>query len=232
MRAGQPYSDRREAGRILAEHVRDQFASADAVVLALPRGGMPVGLEVAWLLGAPLDVLVVRKLGVPIHPELAMGAIASGGFEVLNKTLVAELGITPLQIADVADRETTELQRREVLYRENRPPVDVHGRTAILVDDGLATGFTMRAAIGALRNRGARQLVVAVPVGAVETCAEIALEVDALICPLQPEPFHAVGLWYRDFRPTTDDEVRECLAAAALNQEVAPHVHRGPDTRQ
>jgi predicted phosphoribosyltransferase len=227
MKAGQPYRDRSEAGQILAAHVAEQLPSADAVVLALPRGGVPVGFEVARVLDAPLDVFMVRKLGVPFHPELAMGAIAADGFEVLNNSLVNDLGITPLQIAAVADRETTELQRREEQYRVARRPVEFRGRNVILVDDGLATGFTMRAAIGAVRLRDAAMIVVAVPVGAVETCEEIARDVDLLICPYQPEPFHAVGLWYRDFTATTDDEVRDCLAAAAANQHAGHGEHHG-----
>jgi putative phosphoribosyl transferase len=225
MNTAQPYRNRQEAGRILAAHVQRQFGGENAVVLALPRGGVPVGFEVARVLDVPLDVFVVRKLGVPSHPELAMGAIAGGGFEILNESLVAELGITPLQIAAVADRETTELQRRQALYRANREPVDCRARTVILVDDGLATGSTMKAAIGALRQRDVAKLVVAVPVGAPDTCEEIEAEVDALICPLQPDPFHAVGLWYRDFSATTDDEVRECLAAA--NVHFAQGNHHG-----
>jgi putative phosphoribosyl transferase len=220
----QSYRDRREAGEILAAQVQQQIGKpTDGLVLALPRGGVPVGFEVARVLGAELDVFVVRKLGVPGHEEFAMGAIAAGGFEVLNDQAIAELGITEKEIASVAEREATELQRREKLYRGNRPLVSIHGRTTILVDDGLATGFTMRAAIAAVRERGPSQLVVAAPVGAKETCEEIAREVGLLICPLQPEPFHAVGLWYCDFAPTADDEVRDCLAAASVNYETAHH---------
>lgn len=214
MKAGQPYRDRREAGQILAARVREELQNENAVVLGLPRGGVPVGFEVAKALHAPLDVFVVRKLGVPTHPELAMGAIAGNGFEILNEPLIADLGLTRTEVAAVAKREAEELHRRETLYRASRPPPELRGRTAILVDDGLATGFTMRAAIGALRRQGTVGTVVAVPVGAPDTCEEIEAEVDRLICPLQPEPFHAVGLWYKDFQPTTDDEVRECLAAA------------------
>jgi putative phosphoribosyl transferase len=157
-------------------------------------------------------VLVVRKLGVLGHEEYAMGALAAGGFKILNDAVVADLGITEKQIDEVIKREATELKRREKLYRSNRPGLNVADHVVILVDDGLATGFTMRAAIAAVRERGPRRLVVAVPVGAPETCAEIAHEVGALICPLQPKPFHAVGLWYRNFQPTTDTEVQECLA--------------------
>lgn len=225
---GQPYRDRREAGQILAVHVQEHPKAANAVVLALPRGGVPVGFEVALALGAPLDVFAVRKLGVPGHAELAMGAIAPNGFELLNDSLIQSLGISRFQIAAVADRETEELHRRERIYRETQPPVEVRGRTVILVDDGLATGFTMRAAIGALKLNDVAQLIVAVPVGAADTCLEIAREVDALICPFQPDPFHAVGLWYKNFDPTTDDEVRECLVAAHANANAAPGAHRGP----
>ena len=225
MRTGQPYRDRREAGQILAAHVREHVRDADTVVLALPRGGVPVAFEVAHAIDAPLDIFIVRKLGVPEQPEFAMGAIAAGGYQVLNRHVVRELGITPLQIAAVSDREEAELRRRESLYRVNRPLVDVRGHVAVLVDDGLATGFTMRAAIGAMRDRGVRRLLVAVPVGAPDTCEDIGREVDDLICPFQPDPFHAVGLWYHDFSETTDAEVRECLAAAAANHE---HAHTGP----
>jgi putative phosphoribosyl transferase len=226
MRSDQAYRDRREAGEILAAHVQEQTGTPeDAVVLALPRGGLPVGFEVARVLGAQLDVFVVRKLGAPGHEEFAIGAIAAGGFQVLNDDAIRELGITKQAIAAVAEREAAELHRREELYRADRPPVSIASRVAILVDDGLATGFTMRAAIAAVRERGPRRLVVAVPVGAVETCAEIEREVGTLICPLQPDPFHAVGLWYHDFTPTTDDEVRECLAASALNYQAAHAGH-------
>lgn len=223
---GQAYRDRKEAGEILAVHVREEIGVPDrAVVVALPRGGAPVGFEVARVLGAEMDVLVVRKLGVPDHPELAMGAIADGGFKVLNEALVAQIGITEQRIAEVTAREAVELRRREELYRENRAIVPVYERVAILVDDGLATGFTMRAAIAAMRERGPNRLVVAVPVGAVETCEELSLEVGTVICPYQPDPFHAVGLWYQDFTATTDEEVRGCLAAAAVNYERARRSH-------
>lgn len=226
---GQPYRDRQEAGEILAAHVREEIGTADdSVVLALPRGGVPVGFEVARKLGAELDVFVVRKLGVPGHEEFAMGAIAVGGFKVLNDALVERLGISESEIADVTEREVAELLRRERLYREGRPPVRVSDRLVILVDDGLATGFTLRAAVVAARELGPRRLVVAVPVGAVDACEELSREVGTLVCPFQPDPFHAVGLWYRDFTATSDDEVRRCLAAAALNADpshVAPHGH-------
>lgn len=228
MREPRPYRDRREAGRILAGQLREQTSGPSAVVLALPRGGVPVGYEVARALGAPLDVFVVRKLGVPQQPELAMGAIASGGFRLLNEPLIADLGISRRAIQDVAEREDAELAARERQYRAVRPPVEVRGRIVLLVDDGLATGFTMRAAIAANRRRGAARLIVAVPVGATDTCDALARHVDALVCPLQPEPFMAVGYWYHDFAPTSDDEVRECLRAALGSDEVAKAAHHGP----
>jgi len=229
MKLNRPYRDRREAGQILATEVRDRIGAPDAVVLALPRGGVPVGLEVALALEAPLDVVVVRKLGVPVQPELAMGAIAPGGCEVLNDALIADLRISPLTVAAVADREIEELRRRETLYRANQPPVGMRGRVVVLVDDGLATGFTMRAAIGAARQGGAGKLVVAVPVGAPDTCAEIAATVDLLICPFQPEFFQAVGMWYHDFSPTMDAEVCECLVVA--NGAAAHGFHRSPTSQ-
>lgn len=218
-----PYRDRREAGQLLAPRVREHTHGAPAVVLALPRGGVPVGFEVARALAAPLDVFVVRKLGVPQQPELAMGAIAPGGFQLLNEPLIADLGISRREIQIVREREAAELAHREQAYRAIRPPVEVRGRVVVLVDDGLATGFTMRAAIAAHRQRGAAKLIVAVPVGATDTCETIAREVDALICPLQPEPFMAVGYWYQDFAPTNDDEVRECLRTALADEQSADH---------
>jgi putative phosphoribosyl transferase len=221
----QAYRDRREAGQILASHVRAQVSGAPAAVVALPRGGVPVGFEVARMIEAPLDVFVVRKLGVPQQPELAMGAIASGGFRLLNEPLIADLGIRRSEIEEVARREAAELTERERKYRAVRSPVDVRGRVVIVVDDGLATGFTMRAAIAANRQRGAARLIVAVPVGAIDTCAEIAREVDQLICPLQPESFGAVGYWYEDFAATGDDEVRECLIASLANDVVTHTAH-------
>lgn len=223
-----PYRDRREAGRILAGHLHEQMDADDAVVLALPRGGVPVGFEVARALGAPLDVFIVRKLGAPEQPELAMGAIASGGIRVINDSVVASLGITAKEIAAVAEREAVELARREKSYRDNRPPLDVRGRVTILVDDGLATGSTMRAAIAAVRQRRPGRLVVAVPVGGPDTCAELAGEADALICPLQPEALMSVGAWYEDFSQTTDEEVRECLATAS-REAFAHAAHHGRD---
>lgn len=186
----------------------------DAVVLALPRGGVPVGYEVALALGAPLDVFVVRKLGVPGQEELALGAIASGGVQVLNEDLVRELGIGPEVIARIAERELRELERRERLYRDGRPPAAVEGRHVVVVDDGLATGATMRAAVQALRQHRPASVTVAVPVAAEDTRDLFRSVADDIVCLATPEPFRAVGLWYRDFRPTSDDEVRDLLTRA------------------
>jgi predicted phosphoribosyltransferase len=185
------------------------------VVLGLPRGGVPVAYEVARALDAPLDVFVVRKLGVPGQEELAMGAIASGGVRVLNDEVVAATGIDEPEIEVVAERERAEVERRERTYRGDRHPIDVEGRTAIVVDDGLATGATMRAAVKALRERRAGTIVVAVPTASPETCAELGEAVDEIICARTPEPFIALGLWYDDFTPTSDDEVRRLVAEAA-----------------
>jgi putative phosphoribosyl transferase len=213
---GPEFLDRYEGGRELAGLLRDYAHRPDTVVLALPRGGVPVAHEVARALGAPLDVFLVRKLGAPRHEELAMGAIASGGMRVINREVVDELDITREQLDAAAEREGRELQRRELSYRDGRPPPAVRGRTVILVDDGLATGTTMRAAVAALRQQGPARIVVAVPVGAPESCEELAGEADEVICARIPEPFYAVGLWYRDFAQTSDEEVRELLAHAAL----------------
>jgi predicted phosphoribosyltransferase len=181
----------------------------------LPRGGVPVAYEVARALAAPLDIFDVRKLGVPGHEEFAMGAIATGGVRVLNEQVVEDLRIPDYMIDAVAAREQQELTRRERLYRGDRPPVDVRDRTVILVDDGLATGATMQAAIKALRQQQPARIVVAVPTGAPDTCERLRAEVDDVICAITPEPFHAVGLWYVDFSQTTDEEVRDLLARAA-----------------
>jgi erythromycin esterase-like protein/predicted phosphoribosyltransferase len=206
------FRDRREAGRLLATRLTHYANRPDVLVLALPRGGVPVAYEVASALGAPLDVFVVRKLGVPGYEELAMGAVATGGVRVLNDRLVNRLGIPDDMIDAVAAREQQELARRERLYRDGRPPPDVRGRTVILVDDGLATGATMHAAIQALRQQNPARIVVAVPTASSETCEEMKAEVDEVICAITPEPFEAVGLWYRDFSQTTDEEVRALLA--------------------
>ena len=209
-----PFRDRYEAGRQLAAKLSTYAGRADVVVLALPRGGVPVAFEVARVLDAPLDVFLVRKLGVPGHEELALGAIASGGVRVLNAAVIRELDITPDTIEAVTTREKEELARRERAYRDDRPPPEVAGRTMILVDDGLATGATMRAAIAALGAEGVARLVVAVPVAAPETCDALRAEVDEIVCAVTLEPFYAVGLWYEDFTPTTDAEVYNLLARA------------------
>jgi putative phosphoribosyl transferase len=209
------FQDRHEAGRHLAAKLLHYAGRDDVVVLALPRGGVPVGFEVARALGAPLDVFLVRKLGVPGQPELAMGAIASGGVRVLNERVMSVLGITAEELDRVTAAELEELERREREYRDGRPPVDVTGRVAILVDDGLATGASMRAAVEALRRRNPGRSVVAVPVGAPETCADLGREADEVICSQEPPEFYAVGLWYENFAQTTDDEVRQLLARAA-----------------
>jgi putative phosphoribosyl transferase len=209
------FRDRREAGRFLSGKLMAYTDRPDVLVLALPRGGVPVAFEVARALHAPLDVFLVRKLGVPGHDELAMGAIASGGVRVLNEDVVRGLRISSDVVDRVFAREKQELERRERSYRGARPAPDVRGRTAILIDDGLATGSTMRAAIVALRQQGPARIVVAVPVGAPETCAEFQDEADEAICALTPEPFYAVGVWYQDFSQTTDQEVHELLEQAA-----------------
>ena len=206
------FQDRYDAGRQLAKRLAHYAHRDDVIVLALPRGGVPVGYEVARELGVPLDVFLVRKLGVPGYEELAMGAIGSGGVRVLNDEAIAELSIPDEIIADATARETKELSRRERLYRGNRPPPAVRGQTVILVDDGLATGSTMRAAVLALRQLAAARLVVAVPIGAPATCQELQSEADEVICAVEPAQFRAVGLWYEDFDQTTDDEVRDLLA--------------------
>ncbi|HLI27301.1 MAG TPA: phosphoribosyltransferase [Chloroflexota bacterium] len=216
------FRDRREAGRLLAARLAHYRGRPDVLVLALPRGGVPVGYEVARALGAPLDVFLVRKLGVPGHEELAMGAVASGGVQVLNDDVIAGLGLSERVVAAVTARELQELERRERLYRGARPPHEVHGRTVILVDDGLATGATMRAAIHALRSRGAARIVAAVPVAPPPTCAELRAEADEVVCLVTPEPFLAVGLWYEDFTQTSDDEVRALLADSAGEQAAVP----------
>ena len=207
------FQDRREAGRKLGAAL-GKFAGMDTVVLALPRGGVPVGFEVAQALHAPLDVFVVRKLGVPGQEELAMGAIASGGVRVLNRTIIDGLAIAPEQIAAVAAREQRELERREHDYRGSRGPRDVRDRTAILVDDGVATGSSMRAAVRALRQKGPREIVVAVPVASRYICDELQEEADQTVCLYTPLDFFAVGQWYKQFSQTSDEEVRALLDRA------------------
>jgi len=209
------YHDRSEAGKYLASQLARYSHRDDVVVLALPRGGVPVGYEVAMALRAPLDIFLVRKLGVPGHEELAMGAVSTGGVRVLNEDVVNYLEITDREIEAVAASELTELERRERAYRGDRPEPDVHGKTVILVDDGLATGSTMRAAVAALRQQKPARIVVAVPVSAPQTCDEYRMGVDEIVCAATPEPFLGVGRWYLDFSQTTDEEVRELLAKAA-----------------
>lgn len=206
------FQNRTEAGKLLASRLTDYANHTDILVLGLPRGGVPVAFEVAKALNLPLDICIVRKLGVPGHKELAMGAIASGGVRVLNYDVVSWLGISGKTIDEVAARELRELQRRDRAYRGDRPPLDVRDRTVILVDDGIATGSTMRAAITVLKSQQPQQMIVAVPVAPLETCNEIQAEVDKLVCLMTPEPFYAIGLWYEDFAQTTDEEVRELLA--------------------
>jgi putative phosphoribosyl transferase len=216
------FHDRREAGRLLAGKLMKYAGRPDVLVLALPRGGVPVAFEVARALRAPLDVFLVRKLGLPGREELAIGAIAPGGVRVLNEDLVRSLGIPESVIDEVAAREQQELDRRLRLYRDDRPPPSVRGRTVILVDDGLATGSTMRAAVAALRRQHPARIVVAAPVGAADTCEEFQEEADEAVCARTPDPFLAVGLWYNDFSQTTDEEVRELLEQAAGTTSVAP----------
>ena len=209
------FQDRFEAGRLLASRL-SQFANRnDVIVLGLPRGGVPVAFEVARILKSPLDVFVVRKLGVPGEEELAMGAIASSGIRVVNRNVVDALGIKNDQIERVAAEQQTELERREREYRDGRPMLEVRGRTAILVDDGLATGSSMRSAVAALRKRDPAQIVVAIPVAAPSVYQELKSEADQVVCVATPEHFVAVGQWYLDFRQTGDEQVRELLA---LNQ--------------
>jgi predicted phosphoribosyltransferase len=209
------FSNRAEAGQLLAEKLGKYAGRDDVIVLGLPRGGVPVAYEVARRLGVPLDVFIVRKLGVPGFEELALGAIASGGVRVLNEDVVRALPKANELIESVTTRELAELGRREQIYRDGRPAPDIGGRTVILVDDGLATGATMRAAVAALRQLGAAKIVVAVPVGAADTCREIEQEVDETVCAMAPEWFQAVGQFYEDFSQISDDEVRELLARAA-----------------
>jgi putative phosphoribosyl transferase len=210
-----PFRNREQAGRVLADRLKHYASRSDVVVLALPRGGVPVGVEVAAALRAPLDVFVVRKLGAPQQPELAMGAIASGGVRVLNDDVVEVLNLSNEAIERVAQVEQHELERRERLYRDNRPFPGLTDQVVILIDDGLATGSTMRAAVQAVRQHRPGKIVVAVPAAAAETCDEFRDEVDEIVCVITPEAFQAVGLWYEEFPQTTDEEVRELLARSS-----------------
>jgi predicted phosphoribosyltransferase len=218
------FRDRTEAGRLLAEKLKCYANRPDVIVLALPRGGVPVASEVARALAVPLDVLIVRKIGMPGQPELAMGAIASGGICVLNEELLQSYPIPTAEIEAVAARELHELERRERTYRGDRPAPDVHGRTVILVDDGLATGTTMRSAVEALKKQHPASVVIAVPVAPASVCEELKKLKDHVVftCLSTPEPFFAVGLWYEDFSQTTDEEVRDLLVRAARRLGEAP----------
>lgn len=207
------FRDRADAGRMLAKRLERYADRDDVLVLGLPRGGVPVAYEVARALHAPLDVFVVRKLGLPGQPELAMGAIATGGVRVLNPAVAEDLEPEVIEAATARERE--ELERRESCYRGARPAANPRGRTVILIDDGLATGSTMRAAVAAVRQQKPARVVVAVPVGAAQTCGELLTEADDVICLKAPERFYAVGVWYEDFSATNDDEVRALLARAA-----------------
>ena len=213
------FPNRAEAGRLLAEKLKQYAGRDDVIVLGLPRGGVPVAYEVARALNVPLDVFIVRKLGVPGFEELAVGAIASGGVRVLNEDVMRALPNASEVIEEVTEKETAELERREQSYRNGRPAPELRDRTIILVDDGLATGATMRAAVKALRQRGAAKIVVAVPVGPPDTCREFEDVADEIVCARAPEFFQAVGQYYEDFSQTSDDEVRELLTRAAQETE-------------
>jgi putative phosphoribosyl transferase len=214
------YRDRSEAGQFLAARLKNYRNRDDVIVLALPRGGVPVAYEVAKALNAPLDLFIVRKLGVPFFEELAMGAIATGGVRVLNEEVIHRLKITEKIIDAVTREQQEELERREWLYRRDRPPVEIAGKTVVLVDDGLATGSTMRAAIEALRVQLPAAIVVAVPIASADVCRQMRSEAEEIICARTPEPFNAVGQWYDDFTQTTDAEVQDLLNHAAHERRV------------
>lgn len=213
------FADRVDAGQRLGTSLREyidrECAGDETVVLALPRGGVPVAYHVAKALGSSLDVFVVRKLGAPQQPELAMGAIASGGVSVINEEVVRALHITPQQLAETAERETRELERREHAYRGDRAPLNVNGKCVLLVDDGVATGYTMRAAVAALRQREPKKIIISVPVAAQDTCEDLKRHADAVVCLMTPYDFAAVGQWYRHFDQTSDEEVRLLLERSA-----------------
>ncbi len=217
-----PFVDRFQAGRLLARRLLAYTDRPDVLVLTLPRGGVPVGFEVARALGAPLDVFVVRKLGVPGQEELAFGAIASGGARVLNDEVMSALALPNDVVETITRREERELARRERLYRGSRPAPAIAGKTCILVDDGLATGSSMRVAVKALRSGSPRRIVVAVPIAPPDTCRALGAEADEVVCAATPEPFYSVGTWYRDFPQTTDEEVRELLERATRDRGVRP----------
>lgn len=221
------FRDRAEAGRRLAGELHAYAGRDDVIVLALPRGGVPVAAEVARALGAPLDVFLVRKIGLPGHEEFAMGAIASGGVAMINEHVVRTYGVSRPQVESVVARERQELERRERRYRGDNPLLPLEGKAVILVDDGLATGSSMRAAIEAVRGLRPAEIIIAVPVAPAETCAALAPEVDRVVCALTPEPFHAVGLWYQDFSQTTDDEVIQILESARSGVTANPAANPG-----
>ena len=216
----QQFANRRAAGVELAARLTDYAGRSDLLVLGLPRGGVPVAYEIATALGAPLDVFLVRKLGVPGHPELAMGAIASGGVQVLNQDVLGWYGLPQAAIDQVAADEQVELERREREYRRSQPPLAIEDRVVILVDDGLATGSTMKAAVQSVKALRPARTVVAVPVGARDTCEALTGLADDVVCAHTPEPFSAVGLWYRDFSQTSDEEVRELLEKGRITGPV------------
>jgi putative phosphoribosyl transferase len=225
------FEDRFDAGRFLAKQLLHHAGDPKAIVLALPRGGLPVAYEVARALDAPLDVFVVRKIGAPGYEELAMGAIATGGVRVFNDEVIQHLGVPQSWIEAAIREQEQELQRREETYRGSRPPLEIDGQKVILVDDGLATGASMRAAVRALRQRHPAAITVAVPIGSRDTCDQFRAEVEEVTCARTPEPFHAVGAWYRDFTQTTDEEVRELLNRAAHERRVRrvrEHNHTAP----
>lgn len=214
------FQNRVQAGQVLARKLGSFGFDADTLVLALPRGGVPVAFQIALALPAELDICLVRKIGVPGEDELAMGAIASGGTRVLNKSLIRHLGISPAEVEQAMAKEQREIERREHLYRDGHPAVPITGRTAILVDDGLATGASMLAAARAVRAKQPRRVVVAVPVASREACAEFRRKVDDVVCAATPEPFYSVGVWYEDFSQTSDAEVCELLERSSHQ-----HVH-------
>ena len=214
------FEDRFDAGRFLAGELKHHAGNPNVVVLALPRGGVPVAFEIARAIDAPLDIFVVRKLGAPGYEELAMGAIATGGVRVFNEEVIQHLGVSQSWIDAAIREQEEELRRREEAYRGDRPPAELQNHTAILVDDGLATGASMRAAVRALKQRQPAAIIVAVPIGSRDTCDQFRVEVDEVVCGRTPEPFHAVGAWYQDFTQTTDDEVRELLDRAAHERRV------------
>ncbi len=213
------FRNRTEAGKLLASKLTQYANRPDILVLGIPRGGVPVAFEVAIALNAPLDICLVRKLGVPGHQELAMGAIASGGVQVLNQDLLDWLRISGHTIAEVGEQELQELQRRDRIYRGERPLPTIRDRIVIVVDDGLATGSTMRAAIGVLKHQQPQRLIIAVPVTPLDTCNELSAEVDEMVCLMTPEHFSGIGLWYEDFTQTTDGEVCKLLNAATRNSQ-------------